>query len=61
MTIKWLGANSNNFQVGRSGNKIDKVVLHWIVGKLSAADAVFNNPDRQVFAPYCKRHTLYTQ
>ena len=57
MTIKWLGANSNNFQVGRSGNKIDKVVLHWIVGKLSAADAVFNNPDRQVSAHYGIGHT----
>ena len=57
MTIKWLGANSNNFQVGRSGNKIDKVVLHWIVGKLSAADATFQNPERIASAHYGIGHT----
>lgn len=61
MTIKWIGANSNNFQSGRSGNKIDKIVLHWIVGKLSAADAVFNNPDRQVSAHYGIGHTTIHQ
>ena len=57
MTIKWLGANSNNFQVGRSGNKIDKVVLHWIVGKLAAADSTFQNPERIASAHYGIGHT----
>ena len=35
--IKWIG--SPNFDTNRK--PIDRIVCHWIVGKLSAADAVF--------------------
>lgn len=52
MNIIWKGAATSNYQEGRSGNKIDKIVIHWIVGKLLAADAVFSNPDKQVSAHY---------
>jgi N-acetyl-anhydromuramyl-L-alanine amidase AmpD len=44
MTIKWVGANSANYQVGRAGNSVKKIVCHWIVGKLSAADVEFQKP-----------------
>lgn len=39
MNIIWKG--SPNFTAGRGGKKVDKVVIHWIVGRLPAADAVF--------------------
>lgn len=32
---------SPNYTTGRGGKKINKIVIHWIVGRLSAADAVF--------------------
>lgn len=52
MNIKWIGAHSNNYEAGRKGQKITKVVLHWIVGKLSAADATFQDPTRIASAHY---------
>lgn len=52
MEIKWIGANSNNYEVGRRNTKIDRVVLHWIVGTLSAADATFQDPKRVASAHY---------
>ena len=52
MIIEWVGANPNNFQSGRGGKKINKIVIHWIVGKLAAADAAFQNPKRPVSAHY---------
>lgn len=52
MNIKWIGAHSNNYEAGRKGQKITKVVLHWIVGKLSAADATFQDPTRVASAHY---------
>src|SRR3990167_10723145 len=61
MQIKWVGANPKNFAIGRQNEKITKICLHWIVGKLSAADAVFNNPDRQVSAHYGIGHTTIHQ
>lgn len=39
MNIVWRG--SPNYSVGRGGKPIQYLVMHWIVGKLSAADAVF--------------------
>lgn len=39
MNIVWKG--SPNFTAGRGGKPIQFIVCHWIVGKLSAADAVF--------------------
>ena len=61
MQIKWVGANPKNFAIGRQNEKITKICLHWIVGKLSAADAVFNNPDRQVSAHFGIGHTTIHQ
>lgn len=52
MTIKWLGANSNNYQVGRSGKTIDKIVLHWMAGTLASTDATFKDPNRIASAHY---------
>lgn len=52
MNIKWIGASSNNFDSGRGGKKIDKIVLHWIVGTLESADGTFANPDRKASAHY---------
>lgn len=52
MNIKWIGAHSNNYEAGRKGQKITKVVLHWIVGKLSAADATFQDSTRIASAHY---------
>lgn len=52
MKVEWIGANSGNFDTGRGGKKIDKVVLHWIVGTLASADATFANPDRKASAHY---------
>lgn len=42
---------SPNYTRGRS-QKISKVIVHWIVGNLSAADAVFKNPKAQTSAHY---------
>lgn len=52
MTIKWIGAHTNNYTVGRGGKNINKIVLHWIVGTLESADATFANPDRRASAHY---------
>lgn len=52
MNIQWIGAHSNNFGKGRSGTKIDTIVLHWIVGTLASAGATFNNPSRIASAHY---------
>lgn len=52
MSTKWVGANSNNYETGRRGNTIKKIILHWIVGTLESADATFQNPQRQASAHY---------
>ena len=52
LNIKWIGANANNYQVGRGGKTIKYVVLHWIVGTLESADATFQKPDRIASATY---------
>lgn len=39
LNIKWKG--SPNYTSGRGGKKVELVVVHWIVGRLPAADAVF--------------------
>lgn len=51
MKIIWKGAAAGNFEVGRKV-PVDRIVLHWIVGKLSAADAEFQKPSRQASAHY---------
>lgn len=48
--ISWIG--SPNYTKGRQGKKVEKIVLHWIVGKLAAADITFQNKTRGTSAHY---------
>jgi N-acetyl-anhydromuramyl-L-alanine amidase AmpD len=50
MNIIWK--KSPNFDKGRQGTKITHIVMHWIVGDLSAADAQFAKSSSQVSAHY---------
>ena len=43
---------SPNYTQGRQNTKIQTIVIHWIVGRLSAADAVFANPSADASAHY---------
>ena len=52
MNIKWVGCHPNNYDVGRSGKKINKIVVHWIVGTLESCDTTFANPDREASTHY---------
>lgn len=61
MNIQWVGANANNFEKGRSGNTVKKVVIHWIVGRLAAADATFQDPNRVASAHYGIGNTVVHQ
>ncbi len=50
MNIIWKG--SPNYGKTRFGNNVEFIVVHWIVGTLQSADAVFANPNNQVSAHY---------
>lgn len=52
MDIKWIGAHANNFGVGRNGLKINKIVMHWIVGDLASSDITFSRSTRLASAHY---------
>lgn len=52
MKITWKPAHPNNYGVGRNGILVDRIVLHWIVGSLTSADATFANPNRLASANY---------
>lgn len=52
MTIKQVPAHKNNYGVGRSGKKIEFIIMHWIVGTLESADATFQKPDRLASSHY---------
>lgn len=52
MKKTWIGAHSNNFELGRRGNKVSMIIIHWIVGTLKSCDATFNNPNRGASAHY---------
>lgn len=41
-----------NYTAGRDGTTVDRVVIHYIVGTLAAADATFADPDSGVSAHY---------
>lgn len=43
---------TENYTAGRDGTSIDRIVIHYIVGTLAAADATFADPDSQVSAHY---------
>ena len=51
LNIKWIGAHSNNYG-SRYNNKIQIVILHWIVGSLESCDATFQSPTRLASAHY---------
>lgn len=44
---------SDNFTVGRSGQKVKALVLHIAAGPLTAVFPTFNNPARQASAHFC--------
>ncbi len=48
MTIRWIG--SPNFDTNRK--PIDKIVLHWIAGRIDSADSVFQDTNRNTSAHY---------
>lgn len=52
MNVDKVDIPDTNYTVGRQGKKIKYVVLHWIVGTLSTADATFKNPSRKASAHY---------
>lgn len=41
-----------NYTTGRNGKSIDRIVIHYIVGRLSAADATFAQSSSGVSAHY---------
>jgi hypothetical protein len=52
MNIIWKGCSSSNYSVGRSGKKVDKIVLHWMAGTLASTDITFNDGRRLASAHY---------
>lgn len=52
MAYKRIQIPQSNYQKGRGGKKIDRVVIHWIVGSLASADATFQDPQRIASAHY---------
>lgn len=44
--------DTENYTAGRDGTAIDRIVIHYIVGTLAAADATFANPSSGVSAHY---------
>lgn len=57
--IEWIGA-SDNYTKGRT-QKLDMIVIHWIVGTLASADATFTNPARNASATYGVGETRISQ
>jgi hypothetical protein len=49
---KWIGCHSNNFWVGREGQKVSLLVLHWMAGNLDSCDKTFQDGRRQASAHY---------
>ena len=41
-----------NFTEGREGTAVDRIVIHYIVGTLAAADTTFSDPNSGVSAHY---------
>jgi murein L,D-transpeptidase YcbB/YkuD len=59
MTLLWVG--SPNFEKGREGHHPTDIVLHWIGGTLSAADAVFANAATELSATFGIENTTEHQ
>ena len=49
MAYEFIG--SPNYTQGRE-SKIDRIVIHWMVGTLAATDAVFQNTQSNTSAHY---------
>lgn len=58
MTSVWVG--SPNYSIGRTA-KIDRIIIHWIVGNLSAADSTFQNTSIGTSAHYGVENTTVHQ
>ena len=52
MEIKWIGAHPSNYDKGRFGKTINKIVMHWIVGSLESAGTTFAKDTRDASAHY---------
>lgn len=52
MKVVWKGAAEQNYMPGRDGETIDKIICHWVVGTLEAADATFQDGRRKASAHY---------
>lgn len=50
--VRWYSAPDNKYSAGRRGNRVEFIVIHYIVGTLADADAIFTRPGRQVSAHY---------
>jgi N-acetyl-anhydromuramyl-L-alanine amidase AmpD len=48
--VSWIG--SPNYDKGRGGNSVTKIVIHWMAGTLAATDAVFQDKTRKTSAHY---------
>ncbi|MGQ7786531.1 peptidoglycan recognition protein family protein [Nesterenkonia sp. K-15-9-6] len=44
--------HTENYSAGREGTSVDRIVIHYIVGTLAAADATFADPGSGVSAHY---------
>lgn len=44
--------HTDHYSVGRDGTSVDRIVIHYIVGDLAAADATFADPESYVSAQY---------
>ena len=52
MDIKQVPAHTNNYGVGRNGQTVNKIIVHWIVGTLESADVTFQRATRKASAHY---------
>lgn len=53
MEITRIQIPQSNYSTNHGANRLNKIVLHWVVGEISACDATFQNPTRQASAHYC--------
>lgn len=51
--IQWIGCSSSNYNTGRLGYGVNGVIIHTVVGTMTACDGTFQNPTRQASAHYC--------